>query len=101
MKSKLHLVNLLILLGYSAVIQLLALANGRDGAMMMLIFMLFAVGVHVAALLLGALIVLLKGDGRDAGQWALSALLVAILGFGACWGGATLAEAINGSASLH
>jgi len=95
MKSKLHLVNLLILLGYSVVIQLIALANGSDGAIMMLIFMLVAVGVHVAALLLGALIVLLNGDGRDAGQWALSALLVAIVGFGACWGGATLAEAIN------
>lgn len=101
MNLKLHRNNLLLLLGYALLIELIGLANGRDAAMIVLIFMMIAVAAHFGGLLLGALIILLNGEAPKAGQWALSALLVGVIGFGLCWGGASVAEGINGSASFH
>ncbi len=67
MHIKLHRNNLLILLGYALLIELIGLANGRDGSMMVLIFMMIAVAVRFGALLLGALIILLNGEVPKAG----------------------------------
>lgn len=101
MNTKLLRNNLLILLGYAVVIQLLSLTE-RNGASMVVLFgMMVAVAIHVGVLLLGAIVNLFSGKGPQAGQWLLSALLVGVVGFGTCWGGASLAELYSGPANFH
>ena len=101
MNTKLLRNNLLILLGYAVVIQLLSLTE-RNGASMVVLFgMMVAVAIHVGVLLLGAIVNFLGGERASAGQWLLSALIVGVVGFGTCWGGASLAELYAGPANFH
>lgn len=101
MNTKLLRNNLLILLGYAVVIQLLSLTE-RNGASMVVLFgMMVAVAIHVGVLLLGAIVNVLGGERASAGQWLLSALIVGVVGFGTCWGGASLAELYSGPANFH
>ena len=101
MKTKLLHTNLLVLLGYAVLIQLLSLLEKNGASMVVLMGMMVAVAVHVCVLLLGSLVNLLGGKGPEAGQWLLSALLVGVIGFGTCWGGASLAELYSGPANFH
>jgi hypothetical protein len=93
--------NLLVLLCYAVVIQLLSLVE-RDGAsMLVLIGMMVCVAAHLSILVLGAVVNLFSGKGPLAGQWLLSALIVGVVGFGTCWGGASLAELYGGATNFH
>ena len=101
MNTKLLRNNLLILLGYAVVIQLLSLTE-RNGASMVVLFgMMVAVAIHVGVLLLGAIVNVLGGERASAGQWLLCALIVGVVGFGTCWGGASLAELYSGPTNFH
>jgi len=101
MNTKLLRTNLLVLLGYAVVIQLLSLLERNGAGMVVLMGMMVAVAVHVGVLLLGSLVNLFGGKGPLAGQWFLSAILVGVIGFGTCWGGATLAELYSGPVNFH
>jgi hypothetical protein len=101
MDNKFLRTNLFILLGYAVLTQLLALVEQNGGAMMVLIVMMILVALHAGILALGALILLLAGDKVKAGQWILNALLVGVIGFGTCWGGAQVAELYSGPAHIQ
>lgn len=89
--------NLIILLVYAVIIQLLSLIETNGGAMLVMIFMMIAVAIHVGVLLLGALVKFLSGDRSGAGQWLLSAVILGVVGFGTCWAGGALADTYSGS----
>ena len=93
--------NLLVLLGYAVVFQCLSLSEPSGGSMVVLMGMMVAVAAHVGVLVLGAVVNLFAGKGPLAGQWLLSALLVGVIGFGTCWGGAFLADLYSGPANFH
>ncbi len=93
--------NLLVLLCYAVVIQLLSLLEKNGAGMVVLMGMMVAVAVHVGVLLIGSIVNLLGGKGPLAGQWLLSALIVGVIGFGTCWGGASLAELYGGPTNFH
>jgi len=93
--------NLLTLLGYAVLAQLFSLIEQNGGAFIVLIMMMFCVALHTGVLVLGSVILLIGGKKEQAGQWILAALLVGVIGFSACWGGATLAEQYSGSVNLH
>lgn len=101
MNTKLLRTNLLVLLGYAVVMQLLSLTESSGGGMIVLIGMMVCVAAHVAVLVLGSVVNLFSGKGPLAGQWLLSALIVGVVGFGTCWGGASLAELYSGPANFH
>lgn len=101
MNTKLLRTNLLVLLGYAVVIQLVSLTESSGGSMLVLIGMMVCVAAHVGVLLLGSLVNLFGGKGPLAGQWLLSALVVGVVGFGTCWGGASLAELYSGPVNFH
>ncbi|MBL7952158.1 MAG: hypothetical protein JNM62_10610 [Flavobacteriales bacterium] len=88
--------NLIILLVYAVIVQLLSLAERNGGAMLVMVFMMIAVAIHVGVLLLGALVKLIVGDRGAAGMWLLSAVILGVVGFGTCWAGGTLAETYSG-----
>jgi TRAP-type C4-dicarboxylate transport system permease small subunit len=56
---------------------------------------------HVGILLIGALVKFLSGSGASATQWLLCAVIVGLVGFGTCWGGATLADLYSGPMSFQ
>jgi hypothetical protein len=93
--------NLLILLGYAVVIQLLSLTERNGAGMVVLFGMMIAVAIHVGVLLLGAIVNFLGGKRALAVQFLLGALIVGVVGFGTCWGGASLAELYSGPANFH
>ena len=101
MNTKLLRTNLLVLLGYAVVMQLLSLTESQGGGMIVLIGMMVCVATHVSVLVLGSVVNLFSGKGPLAGQWLLSALIVGVVGFGTCWGGASLAELYSGPANFH
>jgi hypothetical protein len=87
--------NLFALLGYTVLIQLVAATQGNDASIVVLMWMMIAVGLHVGIALLMALYHALSSTGKDGGSWLLSALIVAIVGFGLCYGGAQVAEVVH------
>jgi hypothetical protein len=93
--------NLLTLLGYAVLAQLFSLAEQNGGAIIVLMMMMVCVAIHTGVLLLGALILLIGGQKPKAGQWLLAALLVSVIGFGTCWGGAQVAELYSGPAHFQ
>jgi hypothetical protein len=101
MNTKLLRNNMLILLGYAVVAQLLALSENSGGGMFVAIVMMVALVIHVVVLVLGCLIQLASGRRKEAGQWILCALLVGVIGFGTCFGGAALADLWSGPANFH
>ena len=101
MNSKLLRTNLLVLLGYAVLIQALSLLEPNGASMVVLMGMMVAVAVHVCVLVLGAVVVLFTEKRRDAATWVLCALAVGVIGFGTCWGGASLAELYSGPANFH
>lgn len=101
MNTKLLRNNLLVLLAYAVIIQLLSLAEKSGGSMLVLIMMMVAVACHVGVLVIGSLVQLLSSKNQAAGQWILCALLVGVIGFGTCWGGAALADVYSGPANFH
>lgn len=88
--------NMIILLVYAVIIQLLSLVESNGASMMVMIFMMIAVAIHVGVLLLGALVKLIVGDRSGAGLWLLSAVILGVVGFGTCWAGGTLADVYSG-----
>jgi hypothetical protein len=101
MNTKFLRAHLLALLGYAVLAQLFSLTERNGGAFIVLITMMVCVALHTAVLVLGAVILLIGGKKQQAGQWILAALLVGVIGFSACWGGATLAEQYSGSVNFH
>ncbi len=101
MDTKLLRNNLLILLGYAIVVQLISLTERNGASMVVLMMMMFAVAIHVGILVLGAVVQLISGNSGQAGQWLLNALLIGVIGFGTCWGGASLAELYSGPGNFH
>jgi hypothetical protein len=101
MDTKFLRVNLLTLLGYAVLAQLFSLSEQNGGSMLVLIMMMVCVAVHTGVLLLGAIILLISGQKPKAGQWLLAALLVGVIGFGTCWGGAQVAELHSGPAHFQ
>lgn len=101
MNTKFLRANLLTLLGYAILAQLFSLTERNGGAFIVLMMMMVCVAIHTGVLLFGAIILLISGQKPKAGQWLLAALLVGVIGFSACWGGATLAEQYSGSVNFH
>jgi hypothetical protein len=101
MNTKFLRAHLLALLGYAVLAQLFSLTERNGGAFIVLIMMMVCVALHTAVLVLGAVILLIGGKKQQAGQWILAALLVGVIGFSACWGGATLAEQYSGPVNFH
>lgn len=93
--------NLFILLGYAVLVQLISLTEKNGASMLVLMMMMAAVAIHVGVLVLGCLVQLASGKRKEAGQWILGALLVGVIGFGTCLGGASLAELYSGPANFH
>jgi hypothetical protein len=93
--------NLFVLLGYAVVIQLLSLLEENGASMVVLMGMMVAVVIHVCVLVLGAVVVLFGQRKQEAASWVLCALAIGVVGFGTCWGGASLAELYSGPANFH
>lgn len=86
--------HLLVLLAYAVVTFLVFRADGAEGAAMgILLVMMALVGFHTLGLLLAALVHFLARRTRQGRSHLLAALLVLVVGFGLCWGGAGLAGA--------
>lgn len=94
MNTKLLRNNLLVLLGYAVLIQLLSLSeNNNDPSMVVAMGMMVAVAVHVCVLFVSALLSFRNGDRPLGWSKLLAALIVGMVGFGTCFAGAGLAEA--------
>ncbi len=102
MNIRLLRTNLLILLGYAVLIQVSSFFQGNDAGMLVLILMMFAVGAHVSVLIIGSLgQAIAKNNGKAAVQWLLNALLIGLIGFGTCWGGAALTDLYSSGGGSH
>lgn len=101
MNTKLLRNNLFILLGYAVLVQLLSLTEKHGAGMMVAMIMMVAVAIHVGVLVLGSLVQLASGKRAEAGQYILSALLIGVIGFGTCLGGAALGDLYSGPANFH
>ncbi|MBS1582777.1 MAG: hypothetical protein JST66_11310 [Bacteroidetes bacterium] len=86
--------HLLVLLAYAVVTFLIFHADDAEGAAMgILLVMMVLVGAHTLGLLLAALVHFIAKRPRPGRSHLLAALLVLVVGFGLCWGGAGLAGA--------
>ena len=86
------LLNLLIMIGYSVVVQSISFSEKIGAGMMVAELMMLCLFVHVATLVVGAIIHYSNDRNKQAGVWLLSGFLVAIIGFGTCMGNAALAD---------
>ncbi|MBL8009328.1 MAG: hypothetical protein JNJ64_01870 [Flavobacteriales bacterium] len=101
MNTKFLRTNLLILLGYAVLVQLLSVFERNGASMVVLMGMMVAVVIHVSILVLGGLVLVFTTRRSEAATWVLCALAVGVIGFGTCWGGASLAELYSGPANFH
>jgi hypothetical protein len=79
-------INLAILLGYGILARLVDSGSGHDKGLGFMILMSMGVVVHVAVNLIGAIILFIGKKNPQGRAFLLSAVLVAIIGFSACWG---------------
>jgi hypothetical protein len=77
-------INLIILVLYTVFINVTSTGTSERDLEIMVFTMLF-VGAHVAVNVLVALVMFFKKD-VDAKYFLLSALVVGVVGFSACWG---------------
>ena len=91
MKSlgRIALVNILVILAYSAIIRLI-IGRGSEAGLGIVMLSAFAVGGHVLVCLVGAAIYY-SDKKKDLGKaWLLSAGIVLLVGFSTCLGNASL-----------
>ncbi len=93
--------NLLILLAYAVLIQVGSFFQRSGASMMVLILMMTAVGSHVSVLTLGSFGHFIGKNRKTAVQWLLNALLIGLIGFGTCWGGAALTDLYSSGGGFH
>jgi hypothetical protein len=79
-------INLAILLGYGILARLADSGSGHDKGLGFMVLMASAVVLHVVVNVIGAIILFIGKKSPEGRAFLLSALLVAIIGFSACWG---------------
>jgi uncharacterized membrane protein YozB (DUF420 family) len=83
-------INLLILLAYTLLCNLVSNSNGNERGMEVAILMMVAVVIHVGILLLAMLIFFIRKNNAEGRTFLLSALIVLVIGFSACLGSTSL-----------
>lgn len=79
-------INLAILLGYGILARLVDSGSGHDKGLGFMVLMSMGVVLHVAVNAIGAIAMFIAKKNPQAKAFLLSAVLVAIIGFSACWG---------------
>lgn len=79
-------INLLILLAYTLLCNLVSNSNGNEKGLEVAILMMVAVILHVGVLLLAMLIFFINKKNVEGRTFLLSALIVLVIGFSACLG---------------
>ncbi len=79
-------INILVLIAYTLLINLLSNNNGNERGMEVAILMMVAVAIHVGILLLAMLIYFVSRKNAEGRTFLLSALIVLVIGFSACLG---------------
>lgn len=90
-------INLIILLAYTIIIQLMAQLQSDPShkGLIILIITLYALIAHIGINVLISIIYFFK-DGSDKGKaFMLSSLVILLVGFSSCWGNAFLSEMIS------
>lgn len=80
-------INLIILLIYSVIIHF---TYNHDGGLGILIISAFIISIHFIVLLVMAGVASSRKEGDMARAYGLSSGLVLLIGFGTCWGSASI-----------
>ena len=86
-------INMAVLVAYSLLIRIIAYSdrgNSNDRVTSILLYSVFAVGVHVAACLLVMIISFATGKNDNGRAWLATTGAVLLVGFSVCLGNAAL-----------
>jgi len=84
-------INLGLLLLYSLAIRVVSQAKGSyDSQTSILIFSMIAIIIHVVASFVTAIVLYIAGKTKLANSVLLSTAITLIVGFGVCWGNASI-----------
>ncbi len=91
MKSlgRIALVNILVILAYSAIIRLMA-GRGSEAGIGIAMLSAFAVGIHVVLCMIVAAVYYSGNENNLGKAWILGAGIVLLVGFSTCLGNAAL-----------
>lgn len=83
-------INLLIMLGYAALVFAMTEREDRHAGLVFSIFYGFILAAHVFTLIVIAFVRVAGEKNTDAWAWLLSALIMLVIGFSSCYGGVFL-----------
>ena len=78
---------MLIILFYNILVRMMV-GHGSDAALGIAILLMFAVAAHVLVNIILMIVYFVRGENEIGRTYLLNLFLVAIIGFGACWGNA-------------
>lgn len=79
-------INLLVLLGYSLLARLADNSSSHEAGLGFMMLMVVGVVLHIGINLLLCLVFFSKRDKERGRAFLLSSIIVAVVGFSACWG---------------